>query len=89
MEGPSANMTLNGQVDLVAEQLDNTVEVTLPITSNAPLAAILLGAPQVAGAVFVIDKLIGDKLERFSTLKYRLTGHWDDPQLELQAGAGD
>ncbi len=87
MEGPSANMTLTGQVDLAAEQLDNTVEVTLPITSNAPLAAILLGAPQVAGAVFVIDKLIGDKLERFSTLKYRLTGHWDDPQLELQAGS--
>ncbi len=89
MEGPSANMTLTGRVDLAAEQLDNTVEVTLPITSNAPLAAILLGAPQVAGAVFVIDKLIGDKLERFSTLKYRLTGHWDDPQLELQAGGPD
>ncbi len=87
MEGPSANMTLTGRVDLAAEQLDNTVEVTLPISSNAPLAAILLGAPQVAGAVFVIDKLIGDKLERFSTLKYRLTGHWDDPQLELQAGS--
>ncbi|GAA0689492.1 hypothetical protein GCM10009104_14970 [Marinobacterium maritimum] len=89
MEGPSANMTLTGRVDLAAEQLDNTVEVTLPITSNAPLAAILLGAPQVAGAVFVIDKLIGDKLERFSTLKYRLTGHWDDPQMELQAGGSE
>ncbi|MBA4503129.1 YhdP family phospholipid transporter [Marinobacterium marinum] len=86
MEGPSANMTLTGQVDLAAQQLDNTVEVALPISGNAPLAAILLGAPQVAGAVFVIDRLIGDKLERFSTLKYRLTGHWDDPELELQAG---
>lgn len=89
MEGPSANMILTGRVDLAAEQLDNTVEVTLPITSNAPLAAILLGAPQVAGAVFVIDKLIGDKLERFSTLKYRLTGHWDDPDLELQTDPGE
>ncbi|GAA0788124.1 YhdP family protein [Marinobacterium sediminicola] len=87
MEGPSANMALTGHVDLAAEELDNRVEVTLPITSNAPLAAILLGAPQVAGAVFVIDKLIGDKLERFSTLKYSLKGHWDDPQLELQAGS--
>lgn len=87
MQGPSANMTLEGRVDLVAEELDNTVQVTLPVSSNAPLAAVLLGAPQVAGAVFVIDKLIGDKLERFSTLSYTLSGHWDDPQLELQAGS--
>lgn len=86
LQGPSANMSLSGQVDLAAQQLDNRVEVTLPLSSNAPLAAILLGAPQVAGAVFVIDKLIGDRLERFSTLRYRLSGHWDDPQLELQAG---
>ncbi|MBV0933061.1 YhdP family phospholipid transporter [Marinobacterium weihaiense] len=87
MEGPSANMTLQGRVDLAAGQLDNTVQVTLPVSSNAPLAAVLLGAPQVAGAVFVIDKLIGDKLERFSTLSYTLSGDWDDPSLELQTGS--
>ncbi|MBR9827212.1 MAG: hypothetical protein GYB41_00940 [Oceanospirillales bacterium] len=84
LQGPSANMQLSGEVNLVTEQLNKSVEVTLPLSSNAPLAAVLLGAPQVAGAVFVIDKLIGDRLERFSTLSYRLSGHWDDPQLELQ-----
>jgi len=85
LEGPSANMTLEGQVDLAAEQLDLAVEVALPLTSNAPFAAVLLGAPQVAGAAFVIDKLIGDKLQRFSTLKYTLKGHWDEPEMQLQA----
>ncbi|MBP0048803.1 hypothetical protein H9C73_08630 [Marinobacterium sp. AK62] len=87
LEGPSADMRLTGQVDLTQEQLDQEVEVTLPLSSNAPFAAILLGAPQVAGAAFVIDKLIGDKLQRFSTLKYTLKGHWDDPEMKLQPPA--
>lgn len=88
MAGPSANMNVNGRVDLAAGTLDKQVEVALPISSNVPLAAVLLGAPQVAGAVFVIDRLIGDRLERFSTLRYRLSGSWDNPELDLLTGSG-
>ncbi len=84
LEGPSANMSLSGQIDLGREQLDQSVEVALPLSSNAPFAAILLGAPQVAGAAFVIDKLIGDQLQRFTSLRYTLKGHWDDPEFKLQ-----
>lgn len=89
MVGPSANLSIQGQVDLAAGRLDKTVEVALPISSNVPLAAVLLGAPQVAGAVFVIDKLIGDRLERLTTLRYRLRGSWDDPELELLTRDGE
>jgi uncharacterized protein YhdP len=89
MAGPSANMSIQGQVNLAEGTLDKEVEVALPISSNVPLAAVLLGAPQVAGAVFVIDKLIGDRLERFSTLRYRLSGSWENPELELLTGSGD
>ncbi|MET4000156.1 AsmA-like C-terminal region-containing protein [Marinobacterium sp. MBR-109] len=89
MAGPSANMSVQGRVNLAAGTLDKEVEVALPISSNVPLAAVLLGAPQVAGAVFVIDKLIGDRLERFSTLRYRLTGSWENPELDLLTGSGD
>ncbi len=84
LQGPSANMSLSGQIDLGREQLDQSVEVALPLSSNAPFAAILLGAPQVAGAAFVIDKLIGDQLQRFTSLRYTLKGHWDDPEFKLQ-----
>jgi uncharacterized protein YhdP len=87
MTGPSANLSVQGRVDLTTKTLDNQVEIALPISGNASLAAVLLGAPQVAGAVFVIDKLIGDRLERFSTLRYRLKGSWDDPEPELLSGS--
>jgi len=56
--------------------------VVLPVTGNLPIAAVLLGAPQIAGAVFLIDKLIGDKLEKVSTLSYELSGPWGEPSIK-------
>ena len=84
MEGPSANLKATGSLNLVDETVDKEMEVVLPLASNVPFAAVLLGAPQVAGAVFLIDKLIGDKLEKVTTLKYRISGDWGEPQVELQ-----
>lgn len=84
MSGPSVDMKLNGQIDLVQETLDKRMEVTLPVTANLPVVGVLLGAaPQVAGAVFLIDKLIGDQLQKFTTIRYRMTGNWDDPKVTL------
>jgi uncharacterized protein (TIGR02099 family) len=84
MQGPSANLQARGSLNFSDETVDKEMEVVLPLTSNVPFAAVLLGAPQVAGAVFLIDKLIGDKLERVTTLRYRVSGDWGDPQVELQ-----
>ncbi|SEG54040.1 YhdP family protein [Marinobacterium lutimaris] len=83
MEGPSANLRASGSIDFNNETVDKDIDVVLPLTSNVPFAAVLLGAPQVAGAVFLIDKLIGDKLEQVTTLGYHLSGDWGDPKVEL------
>lgn len=87
MEGPSANLRATGRIDFNRETVDKDIEVVLPLTSNVPFAAVLLGAPQVAGAVFLIDRLIGDKLEKVTTLRYHLSGDWSDPQVELETTA--
>jgi uncharacterized protein (TIGR02099 family) len=83
LQGPSAGMTMTGSLDLVAETVEQEMEVILPLTSNIPLAAVLLGAPQVAGAVFLIDKLIGDKLEKATAIRYRVSGDWNDPEVAV------
>lgn len=83
MKGPSAGMLANGEINLGSKSLDMQVNVTLPLVSNTPLAAVLLGAPQVAGALFLIDKLIGDKIEKATSIAYALTGGWDAPELKL------
>ena len=77
-------MTLNGSIDLENETVEKSMEVSLPVTANLPVVGVLLGAaPQVAGAVFLIDKLIGDQLQQFTTIRYRVSGGWDDPQITI------
>ena len=83
MTGPSANMEITGQVDLNSHQLDKTIRVSVPLGSNLTLGAALLGAPHVAGALFIFDRIMGDRIDKMTRIAYTLTGDWRDPQLNL------
>jgi uncharacterized protein YhdP len=46
--------------------------------------AIIAGfAPPVAASLFVGERLVGDKIEEFTSATYQLTGTWDKPDLKL------
>lgn len=81
MTGPSSNLELNGTLDLVADRVDAKLLVTLPVTNNLPIAALIVGAPAVGGALFLIDKLIGDRVSRFASVQYKVEGPWKDPKI--------
>lgn len=86
MTGPSANIAMQGHLNLVDETVEKDIEVAIPVTGNIPLVSVLLGAPQVAGAVFLFDKIIGDPLADFTTVKYHLSGDWSDPLIKIDKG---
>lgn len=50
MTGPSSNVELNGTLNLVGDQIDAKLMVTLPVSNNLPIAALIVGAPAVGGA---------------------------------------
>lgn len=81
LTGPSSNLELNGTLDMVADQVDAKLLVTLPVTNNLPIAALIVGAPAVGGALFLIDKLIGDRVARFASVKYNVKGPWKEPKI--------
>ena len=83
LEGPSARLQLDGMLDLPSEQIDMGLLVTLPITNNLPLAALLAGAPQIAGVLFLADRILGDRVARFASVRYRLSGDWQQPKVEF------
>lgn len=84
MRGPSLDMAMSGDIDLVNETVDQQMAVTLPVTDNLPFAAVLLGSPQIAGLAFLLDKLVGDKVKKeFATVTYTMQGDWSDPKVEL------
>lgn len=79
--GPSSNLELDGRLDMVNDQIDAKLLVTLPVSNNLPLAALIVGAPAIGGALFVVDKLLGDRVARFASVQYKVEGPWQSPKI--------
>jgi uncharacterized protein YhdP len=90
--GPSGAFKLSGTTDMASESLDMRLVVVVPLTQNLPLAALLLGAgAPIGGALFVLDKILGDPLSKLTSASYKVSGTWDEPKTSLQGvfGAGN
>ncbi|PTS85864.1 TIGR02099 family protein [Pseudomonas sp. HMWF032] len=83
LEGPSSNLELKGTLDMAHDRIDAKLLVTLPVTNNLPLAALIVGAPAIGGALFVADKLLGDRVARFASVQYDVTGPWQNPNISF------
>ncbi|SET08679.1 YhdP family protein [Pseudomonas graminis] len=81
MTGPSTNLELDGTLDMVRDRVDAKLLVTLPVTNNLPIAALIVGAPAIGGALFLVDKLLGDRVSRFASVQYKVEGPWKEPKI--------
>ncbi len=84
IDGPATTFTLEGTVDLARRELDQHLSVTVPVSSNLPLAAVIAGAPVVGGALFIADRLFGRVLDRATRIHYRVRGPWTSPEIKLE-----
>ena len=83
--GPSGAFKINGTTDMASEDLNMRLVMVLPVTQNLPLAAILMGASApIGGALFVLDKILGDPLSKLTSATYSVTGSWSEPEVELR-----
>ncbi|MHA6492583.1 YhdP family protein [Pseudomonas borbori] len=83
LTGPSSNLELNGTLDMADQMIDAKLLVTLPVTNNLPLAALIVGAPAIGGALFVVDKLLGDRVARFASVQYDVEGPLLEPKISF------
>jgi uncharacterized protein YhdP len=83
--GPSGAFKMSGSTNMADESLDMRLVLVLPVTQNLPLAAILMGASApIGGALFVLDKILGDPLSKLTSATYSVTGSWSEPKVELR-----
>lgn len=82
LSGPST-VVVDGQLNMRQQTVDTRIRVTLPVASNLPLAALIIGAPAVGGAWFVADKLLGGKMSSLTSVEYRAVGPLDDPTVSF------
>lgn len=84
LNGPSSNILIDGKLDMVTERIDADMTVALPLTNNLPLAALIVGAPAIGGALFVVDRLLGDRVSRMASVHYKVEGPLRDPKMTFE-----
>lgn len=78
---PSAELVVSGEANIVNETLNEKLTATFPISGTLPLAGLLWGTPQLAGILFITDKLIGDQLSKVTSVQYKVEGSFSDPVM--------
>ena len=81
---PSLELSLEGSINFPKRLLYHDLYVTIPVVDKLPLAALLAGLPQLGGTLYLVDKLIGNELATFTSVRYAVAGDLDDPDVEMQ-----
>ncbi len=84
LESPAIEMLLAGDLNLASRDLDFDLDVTIPVTRNLVLPAAAVGGIAAAATVFVIEKVLGDQLNKLTTMKYRIGGVLGQPEVTLK-----
>jgi uncharacterized protein YhdP len=81
---PSGKMRLEGRADLIAETIDAHLVATLPVGTNLPWIAALAGGLPAAAGVYLTSRVFNRQVDKLSSLGYRVTGPWEDPDVEVE-----
>lgn len=81
IDSPSAMLSLAGKANIVEETLDEVLTATFPLTGTLPVVGLLWGTPQLAGLLYITDKLIGDQLSKVTSVQYKIEGSFDNPTM--------
>jgi uncharacterized protein (TIGR02099 family) len=85
---PTADIRIRGVTDLVDQTFDQTARVTPKIGTGVAIAGAVAGGPLVGAAVFLADKVSGDKVSELASYEYSITGPWSAPLVRRVAGNG-
>jgi uncharacterized protein YhdP len=83
LSGKNFKIKIKGNIDLHNETIKKRIYIETPITDKVPLLSFLAGAsPQAAGILFIVEKVIGDKIDKVFEIKMNIVGDWDNIQVK-------
>ncbi len=84
VQSSSSKMQLAGTIDLLEEELDAELVVTLPVTGNLAVATALIVGLPAAVSVYLVGKLFSNQIDKVSSINYRVFGGWEDPKIKIK-----
>lgn len=80
----ATRMSLKGEVDLIEATLQKELTLVMPVAQSLPLAAVIVGAPQIGAAIWLVQKVFSNLFDSFTEIRYKISGPLNDPKIELQ-----
>lgn len=83
IKSTATSFSLEGEVDLGKNFINQELVVVLPVSQTLPLVALLAGASQVGMAIWAAQKLFGNFLDDFTKARYKVYGDLNNPNITL------
>lgn len=79
IDGSAAKVTLTGSVDLNRETQDLHVRVLPTIGDSVSLLGAFAAGPAVGLGSLIVNKVLGNPLDKLASFEYNVSGAWRDP----------
>ena len=84
IDGSGGKFEFVSTIDLIAEQIDGDLVVTLPLVKNIPWVAALAGGLPVAAGAFLISKVFEDQFKTLTSAVYSVNGDLAQPVVKFE-----
>jgi uncharacterized protein (TIGR02099 family) len=85
INSPAADIEISGRTGLRDKDYDQQMIVTPRAGVALPVVGAIAGGPVGAAAGLVVQGLIGKQINEVARSRYRVTGSWEKPTIELLA----
>ncbi|MFZ2541016.1 MAG: YhdP family protein [Gallionella sp.] len=86
IDGSSARVTMKGSVDLNTETQNLRVRVLPTLGDSVSLIGAFAAGPAVGIGSLILNKVLGDPLDKLVSFEYNVTGSWSDPNVVKVGG---
>ena len=81
MDGSSAKVTMQGQVDLNRETQNLRVRILPTVGNSVSLLGAVAAGPVVGIGTFIVNKILREPLDKLVSFEYNVTGTWVNPNV--------
>jgi uncharacterized protein (TIGR02099 family) len=82
LEGPSADVGIVGQVDLVTKEYEQGAIISAKVGNTLPIVGAVVGGPPGAAVMLIFSQIFKKPLEEVGQVYYGMSGPWDEPVIE-------
>lgn len=81
---PSGRIKMEGEANLISEEIDAELVTTLPVGTNLPWVAAAIGGLPAAAGVYLTSKVFKKQVDKLSSISYSIEGSWNEPEIQVQ-----